>query len=112
MDDKFLKSAIEFFGESKQESVCIEEMAELTQQICKFLIDHPNKSREKLVEEYTDVLIMLNQMRIIFGITDEEVEKVRTFKLTRLQKYISRQLMIRDMPENGELEEVARIDAE
>lgn len=86
--EDFLKECIAYFGETKQQSVCVEEMAELTQQLCKFMIDHPNKSREKLVEEYVDVLIMLNQMKIIFSITDEEVENGKAFKLARLQKHI------------------------
>ena len=86
--DEFLKYCINYFGEIKQESVCIEEMAELTQQICKFQIDHPNKSREKLVEEFADVINMLKQIKIIFSITDDEVEKVRTFKLERLKRFI------------------------
>ena len=84
----FLKECIEYFGEIKQETVCIEEMAELTQQLSKFMIDHPNKSRKKLIEEYVDVLIMLNQIQIIFRITDEEIESGKTRKLTRLQKFI------------------------
>ena len=88
MSDDFLKYCIEYFGESKQQVVCIEEMAELTQQLSKFVIDHKNKSREKVVEEYIDVLIMLNQMKIIFGITDEEVENGKVFMLARLKNYI------------------------
>lgn len=86
--EDFLKECIAYFGETKQQAVCVEEMAELTQQLCKFMIDHPNKSRDKLVEEYIDVLIMLNQMKIIFSITDEEVENGKVFKLARLQKSI------------------------
>lgn len=88
MNEDFLKECIEYFGETKQQTVCIEEMAELTQQLCKFMIDHPNKSREKLVEEYVDVLIMLNQMKIIFNITDEEIENGKVFKMARLKKFI------------------------
>jgi len=86
--EDFLKECIAYFGETKQQAVCVEEMAELTQQLCKFMIDHPNKSRDKLVEEYTDVLIMLNQMKIIFSITDEEIENVKAFKLARLKNFI------------------------
>ena len=86
--DRFLKECIAYFGETKQQAVCVEEMAELTQQLCKFMIDHPNKSREKLLEEYVDVTIMLNQMKIIFCITDEEVENGKVFKLARLKKFI------------------------
>lgn len=86
--EEFLKECIEYFGETKQQTVCIEEMAELTQQLCKFMIDHPNKSREKIVEEFVDVQIMLNQMKIIFSITDEEIENGKVFKLARLKKFI------------------------
>ncbi len=87
-ENEFLQVAVRFFGESKQQTVCIEEMAELTQQLCKFLINHPNKSREKLVEEYVDVLIMLNQIGIIFNITDKEIENGKSFKFDRLKKFI------------------------
>ncbi len=86
--ENFLRFCIDHFGEQKQQAVCIEEMAELTQQLCKFMIDHKNKRREKLVEEYTDVLIMLNQIKIIYKITDKEVEELRNYKLDRLDKYI------------------------
>ncbi len=86
--DDFLKSCIAYFGKDKQQVVAIEEMAELTQQLSKFVIDHPKKSRENVVEEYTDVLIMLNQIRIIFEITDTEVEQIKTFKIERLMRFM------------------------
>lgn len=101
MNDSFLKECIDFFGETKQQAVCIEEMAELTQQLCKHMIDHPKKSRENLVEEYTDVLIMLNQIKIIFSITDEEVENGRIFKLARLKNFIENQKQLAPIGENG-----------
>ena len=79
---------VAFFGKDKQQVVAIEEMAELTQQLSKFIIDHPKRSREHVVEEYTDVLIMLNQIKIIYGITDSEVEEIKTFKFERLKTFI------------------------
>jgi hypothetical protein len=90
--DEFLKYCISYFGKSKQQVVAIEEMAELTQQLSKFVIEHPNRDRDKLVEEYVDVLIMLNQIRIIFNITDGEVETRKLTKLTRLRKFIESQV--------------------
>jgi len=83
---KTLLEAIEFFGDVKQQTVAIEEMSELTQQICKFNINRPNKNRMKLVEEFGDVLIMLCQLEIIFGITPEEVALVQQFKLEKLKQ--------------------------
>lgn len=88
MNDDFLRYCIDFFGKDKQMAVAIEEMAEFTQQLCKFMIGHKNAKRENVVEEFVDVTIMLNQMKIIFNITDEEIESARTFKLERLKKYI------------------------
>ncbi len=88
MSEEFLIRCIEYFGKEKQQVVAIEEMAELTQQLSKFVINHPNARREKVVEEYIDVLVMLNQIRIIFEIKDDEVEAGRTFKLERLKHYM------------------------
>lgn len=89
MDEDFLRYCIEFFGEQKQQAVAVEEMAELTQQLCKFMIGHSNAKRENLVEEFVDVTIMLNQIKIIFEITDEEISSARAFKLERLKNYIA-----------------------
>jgi len=86
--DDFLESCIAYFGKDKQQVVAIEEMAELTQQLSKFVIDHPKKSRENVVEEYTDVLLMLNQIKIIFEITDTEVEQIKIFKIERLMRFM------------------------
>jgi hypothetical protein len=91
-EQEFLEYCINYFGVNKQEVVAIEEMAELTQQLSKFIINHSNKSREKLLEEFVDVTIMLNQLKIIFGITDEEIETNKNFKLTRLGIYIQRRI--------------------
>ncbi len=87
-EKEFLEHCIEYFGEDKQMVVCIEEMAELTQQLSKFVIDHPKKDRDKLVEEYVDVIIMLHQMKIIFDIQANEVDVAKTFKLNRLNTFI------------------------
>lgn len=91
-EQEFLRYCIEYFGVYKQEIVAIEEMAELTQQLSKFVINHKNKNREKVLEEFVDVQIMLNQLKIIFEITDEEIETSKNFKLTRLGIYIQKRI--------------------
>jgi hypothetical protein len=88
-DEDFLNQCIEYFGKDKQQVVAIEEMAELTQQLSKFVIGHPKAKRENLVEEYVDVLIMMNQLRLIYKITDGEVEALKSYKLYRLEKFIN-----------------------
>jgi uncharacterized protein YabN with tetrapyrrole methylase and pyrophosphatase domain len=83
-----LNSAIRCFGKEKQQTVAIEEMAELMQQLSKMIINHHNKSREKLVEEFSDVLIMLCQIKIIYSINQDEVENIQSQKIERISKYI------------------------
>lgn len=82
---KFLTRCIDYFGTDKQLVVAIEEMAELIQQLSKFIIEHPNRSRKNIIEEYTDVLLMLAQVKIIFDIQDSEIENVQNLKLNRLK---------------------------
>lgn len=74
--------AISTYGLTNQMNQCIEEMAELTQALCK--VRRPNDddraARENVIEEMADVQIMLDQMRIIFGDTKSQEE----YKLNRL----------------------------
>lgn len=85
---ELLNRAISFFGIEKQQVVCIEEMAELTQQLSKLIINHKNKSVDGMKEEFVDTLIMLNQIKIIYNISDEEIENRKEMKYTKLQKYM------------------------
>jgi NTP pyrophosphatase (non-canonical NTP hydrolase) len=76
--------AIRTYGEQPQVDMCIEEMSELTKELLKLRRESTQagfqKRRENIKEEISDVQIMLDQMRIIFGDTAEQEE----FKLKRL----------------------------
>ncbi len=52
-----LEEAIEVYGEDLQKQVAIEEMAELTKEICKDFRGKDN--REQIIEEIVDVYIVL-----------------------------------------------------
>jgi hypothetical protein len=83
---KILQKAIDTWGPTLQEDVCIEEMSELT----KAIIKHRRASNnleiktgpENIIEEIADVQIMLDQMRLIYGDTAEQ----EAFKVERLRK--------------------------
>lgn len=79
-----LKRAIAFFGKEKQHDMVIEEMLELGKEIMKWKRGANN--RDEIIEETADVLIMIEQLKIIHHITDEELEKVIEFKLNRLDE--------------------------
>lgn len=78
------KQAIELYGEHAQKLMAIEEMSELTKEICK---DFRGKlDREHLIEEMTDVLITMDQMMIMYEISVNEIKQMREGKLERLKE--------------------------
>lgn len=62
------KAAIEHYGRETQMLVCMEEMAELIQAICKRLRGVNN--RYNLGEEMADVAITQEQLRMMFPMED------------------------------------------
>lgn len=83
------KQAIETYGVRAQKLIAIEEMSELTKEICKDFRGELN--RENLIEEMADVLIMLDQMLILYKISGEEVGLMRIKKVERLKERLEKQ---------------------
>lgn len=79
-----LEKAIETYGADLQKQVAIEEMAELTKEICKDFRGKDNK--DNIIEEIADVDIMLTQLMIIYNIKPYELDEVKTNKLVRLNE--------------------------
>ena len=67
-----------------QTMVAIEEMSELTKELVKFMRGEHNT--DAIAEEIADVEIMLCQMKIIYDIKNEDVEKLMVIKLERLKE--------------------------
>ncbi len=104
--DERIKEIAERYGYGKQSRQLIEEMAELTQAVNKyyrkvldFKDDLPpceiwNKTAahkdtyeyRNLVEEMADVGIMMRQVQLLLGITDEELRAETDAKLDRQMK--------------------------
>ena len=84
-----IEAAIAKQGEEHQMRQTQEELAELIVAINKYerAIKSDNdtfRERIDIIEEMTDVLIMLDAVKKILDIQDEELESVRLFKLNRL----------------------------
>lgn len=77
------KQAIDLYGEKAQKLMAIEEMSELTKEICKDFREKLN--RENLIEEMADVLIMLDQMLLMYKISGDEIQQMRERKIERLK---------------------------
>lgn len=80
-----LERALEKYGAHAQRRQMIEEMAELTQALCKLerVAESPNyttawnRAHDHVLEEIADVQIMLNQMQLLYGdCTEWEIKKL------------------------------------
>lgn len=68
------------YGVDSQVLMAIEEMSELTKEICKY--KRGNDNREKLIDEIADVKIMIEQVEYLFKLSKEVNLRV-DYKLQR-----------------------------
>ena len=81
---EILKKAIDTYGINAQLDMCVEEMSELTKEICKHKRGANN--RDSIIEEIADVSIMIEQLKLMFNINDFEMHDVIDGKVNRLNK--------------------------
>ena len=84
---EFYQRCIDVWGEDAQIKMCIEEMSELTKELCKNWRKEKCNSPEQIkniCEEIADVQNMTDQLQLIFG--EELVEKIRKEKIERTKK--------------------------
>ena len=82
---------IGFYGKDIQSIVAMEECAELIQAISKMRrLTDEDKTAEKaysnLVEEMADVLVVLEQLEEMYGISDREIQHVIEKKTVRQEE--------------------------
>ena len=80
---KILTRLVNKYGE-KQINICIEEMSELTKELCKHNRGITNIASIK--EEIADVYIMLFQMQVLFEIDTKELMEVVDYKINRTKE--------------------------
>lgn len=78
-----LQRALDTYGSALQIVVMMEEMSELQKELCKYL--RGKYSPANIAEEIADVEIMLEQMKMLLGCTDD-VHDVRRRKVERLKE--------------------------
>ena len=82
-----IKKIANRYGLRKQLRQTVEEMAELTQVICKTERYDMDTVRDHLVEEVADVSIMIDQIVYLLG--DNMIAKIREEKIKRQLERIS-----------------------
>lgn len=83
VQNEIMQQLLAKYGE-KQVIVAMEELSELQKELCKALRSQNN--REHLIEEFADVCIMLEQMKIYFDLDEETINKVIKEKLERTKE--------------------------
>jgi NTP pyrophosphatase (non-canonical NTP hydrolase) len=81
---KVLEKAIDTFGTDMQLNVAVEELAELTKEICKYKRGADNLLH--IIEEMADCYIMLEQMKIIFALGSTVIADAASRKIERLER--------------------------
>jgi hypothetical protein len=84
--EDIFQTAVDLYGESNQAEKAIEECSELITALIKF--SHGRATDEQVIDEIADVIIMSNQLRIIFG--QEDVDERIKYKLERLLQMMGR----------------------
>lgn len=83
MKSEILKKAIATYGKEAQTLMFFEETAELEKELCKNARGKDNT--KEITEELADVLIMLEQIIIMYGIDRMELANFQSEKLQRLR---------------------------
>lgn len=77
-----LVKALEKFGSISELIITVEELSELQKEVTKQL---RNEGKiENLVEEMADVYIVMEYLKLIFAINDEDIKTEIAFKIDRL----------------------------
>lgn len=86
--DKIIRRGIDHFGEDAQALKCAEEMNELGAVVIKDFIRRDLDLREKIIEELADVEVTLRTLKLIYQISDEEVNSIKGIKLIGYQNLL------------------------
>ena len=82
---KILHGALNAFGLDNQVTKAIEELSELIKELCLFKSGSiRDRNRHNVEEELDDVLIVIEQMLIVFN-QDDEVTRQFKYKMNRLE---------------------------
>ena len=66
--------------------IAMEECSELTQAISKYIRYKDTEARYKVIEEMADVLICMEQLKILCNINDKEIQGEIDFKCKRTEE--------------------------
>lgn len=84
MEEDVIRKAIDTYGQDAQLWMVIEEMSELSKEICKFKRGKDNFL--EIADEMADVYIMLEQLKRLCAVPQDLIQQRIDFKFDRLRK--------------------------
>lgn len=81
-----IKKSIRHYGKGLIATIAMEECAELIQAISKYKCGKPD--RDNMAEEIADVLISIENMKYVAGISDKKIQKWIDYKQKRSLKRV------------------------
>lgn len=82
------ETILRHYGIEKQSIKACEEMGELIQVISKLNFKFSSQNVEHLKEEIADVMVVLEQLKIHYGITDNDIDEIVEQKTIRTVNHI------------------------
>lgn len=83
-----LKNIINHYGVNAQQRQLVEEVFELQEAIIQYEEPRRYHSKEHIAEEIADCYVMIEQFRLYYGISSEELKKIMQYKIDRQIKRI------------------------
>ena len=85
---------IQYHGIEQETTIAMEECSELIQAIskCKRYGGFIDNHRHNLIEEIADVLIIINELQLIYDISDNDIENIKNTKMDRMDYRIKNNL--------------------
>lgn len=99
--NRTIHRVISVFGAKNQKMQTIEELIELQKEVFENVHRETN-NRQNILEEVTDVEIMLAQLKEIYGFDDKQIEDMKDYKLSRLNRTIDKYLRSQQEDQNVE----------
>ena len=84
---------IQYHGIEQETTIAMEECSELIQAISKCKrYGCVDKHRDNLIEEIADVLIIINELQLIYDISNNDIENIKKYKMDRMDYRIKNNL--------------------
>ena len=88
-NEKVMKDAIKKYGKTSQLMMLFEETSELQKEVCK--AERGFNNQENIAEEMADVYIMLEQIKMIYKISNNDVRYWIDEKTRRLERRLEKE---------------------